>query len=218
MVFSAHFKTSVIHYCFIYLQSARATMSLGLAILLVFCINYTIQYSIQSAVVSSSSGNEFVPIDPEQLLTTFTVRSVLHCHTECNQLIQCRTFDYDKASHRCRLLEADETTGSVVITASCPDSHVYFVQMSATNYASSHNQPCDRCEHSRYEICQSNSTCQCPPHTYWNGSMCLVQLLENQTCSHESACRSDLNQTCLPCYANIYTKCGNSRDFSVEYW
>ncbi|CAF1670306.1 unnamed protein product, partial [Adineta ricciae] len=40
------------------------------------------------------------------------------------------------------------------------------------------------------------TTTTCSINTYWNGSICLPQLLQNQTCSQANVCRSDLNLTC----------------------
>ncbi|CAF1540915.1 unnamed protein product, partial [Adineta steineri] len=78
-------------------------------------------------------------------------------------------------------------------------SSVGSVQLSPNNYVNSHNQSCNHCDQSRYEICNVNSsTCQCPPFTYWNNGMCMTQLFQGQLCSNTYACRTDLNLSCQP--------------------
>jgi hypothetical protein len=101
------------------------------------------------------------------------------------------------------LFEGDSTTGSI-ISSSSSTSVVGTVSISSTLYSSTYNQPCESCEQNRYEVCSTNtSTCQCPDHTYWNGSVCALQLFENETCGQANSCRSDLNLSCLTdCYGN----------------
>ncbi|CAF0831383.1 unnamed protein product [Adineta steineri] len=93
----------------------------------------------------------------------------------------------------------DTTTGSIVASSSKPRSSVGSVQLSPNNYVNSHNQSCNHCDQSRYEICNVNSsTCQCPPFTYWNNGMCMTQLFQGQLCSNAYVCRTDLNLSCQP--------------------
>ncbi|CAF1561788.1 unnamed protein product, partial [Adineta steineri] len=116
-----------------------------------------------------------------------------------NKRITCRTFDFDADSLQCRLWEMDTTTGSIVASPSKPRSSVGSVQISPNNYVNIHNQSCNHCDQSRYEICNVNSsTCQCPPFTYWNNEMCMIQLFQGQLCSNTYACRTDLNLSCQP--------------------
>ena len=148
----------------------------------------------------SGMGWQFVPADSSlPPLLTCTTKKLLYCSLECNKRIDCRTFDYDEDSRQCRLWDVDTTTGSIVASPAKPRSSVGSIKLSSSIYANIHNQSCDKCIQSRYEICDANSsTCQCPSKTFWNGSMCLAQLLRNQICSRADACRSDLNLTCEP--------------------
>jgi hypothetical protein len=99
------------------------------------------------------------------------------------------------------LFEGDSTTGSIISSPSST-SLVGTVRITSTLYSSIHNQSCELCQENRYVVCSINtSTCQCPQHTYWNGSVCTLQLFENDTCEQWDSCRSDLNLTCTPdCY------------------
>lgn len=150
-------------------------------------------------------GTQFVPKNSIQLLTQMTTSSRLKCAIACHNKIACRTFDYDSISFRCRLFEGDLTTGSVNSSSSSTNSTVMTIAYSSDLYTS-HNQECQQCIDSRYEQC-INNICQCPSHTFWNGSQCLLQLFLNQTCSNEQGCRKDLNLTCLSYYLNIFTTC-----------
>jgi hypothetical protein len=155
----------------------------------------------QSYMISSPFGMEFQPWASIQQISSTTAATKLRCTALCNQLIACRTFDYDTVSRRCRLFEADTTTGSIIVSSS-PSSLVGTVVVDASTFTNTHGQPCSLCQQSRYEICSGNSSsCQCPPNTYWNGIICALQLFINQSCSHVDACRSDLNLTCS---ANCY--------------
>jgi hypothetical protein len=106
------------------------------------------------------------------------------------------------------LFEGDSTTGSI-ISSSSSTSVVGTVRISSTLYSSIYNQPCQACQQNRYEVCSTNtSTCQCPSHTYWNGSVCALQLFENEICGQLNSCRSDLNLSCLTdCYGSFSSKC-----------
>lgn len=169
----------------------------------VFELFFFIHSTIQDKSVTdiSSLGYEFIPADTSYPpLLTLTIKKLLYCHAECNKHMNCRTFDYDASTKQCRLWDVDSiTTGSIVLSSSKPQSSVGSIRLLPSIYANMHNQSCDRCDLSRYEICDTNtSRCQCPPKTFWNGSICLAQLLYNQTCSSDDVCRSDLNLTCQP--------------------
>ena len=161
-----------------------------------------IQRSIEDKSVSGISGMgwEFLPADNSlPPLFTCTTKRLLYCNLECNKRIDCRTFDYDEDSRQCRLWDADTTTGFIVASSTKPRSSVGSIKLSPSIYADIHNQSCDKCAQSRYEMCDTNSnTYQCPSKTFWNGSMCSAQLLRNQICTRVDACRSDLNLTCEP--------------------
>ncbi len=159
-------------------------------------------------------GLQYQPTNSIQLISIQTAQSKLRCSAACNQLKSCRIFDYDIESKQCRLFEGDSTTGSI-ISSSSSTSVVGIISISSTLYSSSYNQSCQLCQYSRYETCSSNtSTCQCPSHTYWNGSICALQLFGNDTCEQLNSCRSDLNLSCLTdCYGNSPT-CVSSAIYS----
>ncbi|CAF0866509.1 unnamed protein product [Rotaria sp. Silwood1] len=155
----------------------------------------------------TSMGLEYAPNNQIQLIVTETIQTKTLCSAACNQLPSCRIFDYDLISKRCRLFEGDSITGSI-ISSSSSTSIVGIVRISSNLYLSIHNQFCQACPENRYEVCSTNTNkCQCPVHTYWNGSVCALQLFENDTCTQPDACRSDLNLTCTTdCYGN-WPKC-----------
>ena len=144
----------------------------------------------------SSNGLEFQPRSSIQLLSTKTLSTFTRCAAACDQLVSCRTFDYDSTSKQCRLFEGDSSTGSI-ISSSSSTSFVGSIRIAADLYSPIHNLSCQFCEQNRYEVCSMNtSTCQCPEHAYWNGYICALQLFTNDTCENAIECRSDLNLTC----------------------
>jgi PAN domain len=161
----------------------------------------------QSYMTLSYTGMEFQLRMGKQLLLNTTATTILRCSALCNQLITCRTFDYDTVSRRCRLFEGDTTTGSIIVSSSS-SSMVGSVRIDASLYAGSHGQPCALCQEKRYEICAVNtSSCQCPANTYWNGFVCALQLFNNQSCAQGDACRPDFNLTCAAnCYGE-FSRC-----------
>ena len=174
--------------------------------------------SMEDRSVSDMSGlgREFAPLDNSlPPLLTITSKKFLYCYAECNKRTDCRTFDFDSSSRQCRLWDADLTTGSIVSSPLKPQSSVGTIRLSPHFYVNVYNQSCDKCTHSRYLTCDMNTnTCQCPPKTFWDGSICLAQLLRNQTCSKVDACRSDFNLTCQPGCDFIY-RCSLSKSFKT---
>ena len=149
----------------------------------------------------SSFGYEFVPADSfYPPISIFSSKKLLYCSIVCNQRQDCRTFDYNEETKECRVWDVDlMTSGSIVLSFSKNRSSVGSVRFLENIYSKIYNESCDRCIQNRYIICNSNtSRCQCPPKTYWNGSICLSQLLYNQICSSNEVCRSDLNLSCEP--------------------
>ncbi|CAF3874554.1 unnamed protein product [Rotaria magnacalcarata] len=165
-------------------------------------------HAIYSSTLSLSlQGHEFQSQYDVQLIFNKTAQSRLLCAAACNQNPSCRTFDYDSSSHRCRLFEADLTNGAIIATTS-QTSIVGNVILSASLYASMYNQSCSACRENRYQTCSSTTnTCQCPGNSYWNGSMCPLQLFENATCSQPDACRSDCNLSCIINSYGGFTQC-----------
>ncbi len=63
----------------------------------------------------------------------------------------------------------------------------------------------------RYEVCFGNTnTCQCPDHTYWNGSVCALQLFENETGEQLNSCRPDFNLSSLTDCYRPFPKCAQT--------
>jgi hypothetical protein len=151
----------------------------------------------QSAMVFSDSGFEFSPIDTQALLVyEGTANSKLACAQNCHSNVLCRIFDFDDQSGRCRIFEGDVVTmGSIVASSSC-QSYVGYVELNPEQFTYQ-GQPCSFCEGSRYLTC-INSTCQCQPHTFFDGSICRSQKLLGTGCINGTECRMDLNFTCLP--------------------
>ena len=167
----------------------------------------------QSFVTLTDPGMEFIPMNSIALIVTLTTCSVTGCGLQCNQDIACRAFDFDLLSGQCRLFEADLTTGSIVVNLFKPQSYVGIIEVTPATYASTHGQPCTTCAESRYETCDSNSSsiCQCLVNTYWDKTICRIQLFENQICSNADACRADFNIMCAPCYIDEFTVCTKSK-------
>ncbi|CAF4129664.1 unnamed protein product [Rotaria magnacalcarata] len=165
-------------------------------------------HAIYSSTLSLSlQGHAFHPQYGVQLIFNEIAESLILCGAICSQNPSCRTFDYDSSSHRCRLFEADLTNGAIIAAAS-QTSIVGSVILSASLYASMYNQSCSACQENRYQTCSSTTnTCQCPGNSYWNGSMCPLQLFENAACSQIDACRSDLNLSCIINSYGGFTQC-----------
>ncbi|CAF3681929.1 unnamed protein product, partial [Rotaria socialis] len=165
-------------------------------------------HAIYSSTLSLSlQGHEFQPQYGVQLIFNTTAQSLLLCAAACSQNPLCRTFDYDSSSHRCRLFEADLTNGAIIAMAS-QTSIVGSVILSASLYASMYNQSCSACQENRYQTCSSaTNTCQCPGNSYWNASMCPLQLFANAACNQIDACRSDLNLSCIINPYGEFTQC-----------
>ena len=146
----------------------------------------------------TSPGYEFQPTNASvQLLSTRHVSSSLRCARACASTSGCRTFDYDSsASRRCRLYEADQTTG--VSIPSVSSSIVGSMSITSQQFTSLNRTPCSTyCSDSRYLACGANNTCQCAARTYWDGSVCQLQRLTGRACSSDGECRSDLGLVCL---------------------
>jgi hypothetical protein len=150
----------------------------------------------QSSANLSASGFQFSPVDMQALfLFETTTKSLISCTQTCYSTVGCRIFDFDDQSHRCRLFEGDTVTLGSLITSTSTGSRVGSIQL-LPEYFASQGQPCSFCQGSRYLTC-INVTCQCPPHTYFDGSMCQSQKLFGTVCNISTECRMDLNYTCL---------------------
>jgi hypothetical protein len=165
------------------------------------------QELLQSQIVFVSRGTQFSPMStPAQLLSTQFTASLKMCATACNMNVLCRILDFGVIlPQQCRLFEGDVTTMGTIISSPSFNSRVGIVQLTADLFVE-YGLPCSSvCQQSRYLTCISNSTCQCMPHTYWNGSICAAQTpVLGATCQQNmSMCREDLNYTCLQ-----FNQCG----------
>jgi hypothetical protein len=82
-----------------------------------------------------------------------------------------------------------------IIPSSFSQSRVGLIKL-PPEYFNDRGSPCSMCQNSRYLTC-INSTCQCLPHTFFDGSICQNQKLLGVECASETECRKDLNYTCL---------------------
>ena len=105
----------------------------------------------------------------------------------CNFNIQCRTFEYDSYSADCHLFEGSLNTGSLI--SSYSTSRIGSVLLYSDFYAN-FGQPCSECTQNRYLSC-TNTTCQCPPHFFWNGVVCENQHYDGGPCNGSHWCRPD---------------------------
>ena len=152
--------------------------------------------SVRMAI--TPTGYEFQPSDASvQLLSTPLVSSPIRCARACVLTLGCRTFDYDRAgAGRCRLYEADQSTGQTISSGST--SIVGSVSLTHQQFTSFNQTPCSTfCSNDPYLSCSSNNTCQCAARTYWDGSMCRPQKLIGASCTGDNECRSDLGFVCL---------------------
>ncbi len=185
IIFSLHFRLLIFAWCII-TPTQLQSISIGW----------------QSLTEFSSNGFEFSPIDEQALLLLESnASSIMSCALTCHSTAQCRIYDFDAQSHRCRIFEGDITTMGTVIASASSLSRVGSIELRPEQFADQ-GQPCFFCQGSRYLTC-SNATCQCEPHTYFDGSMCQSQKLLGFECNMSTECRSDLNYTCLP-----YQQCG----------
>ncbi|CAM4811635.1 unnamed protein product [Rotaria magnacalcarata] len=100
----------------------------------------------QSVYNISNLGHEFVPADSSlPPLLTFMTEKWLYCALQCNQRVNCQTFEFDGNSKQCRLWDTGMTIGSIVTSSSNPPSSIGTIQFSTNIYANKHNQSCDKC-------------------------------------------------------------------------
>jgi hypothetical protein len=151
----------------------------------------------QSSTNLSSSGFEFSPIQQQTLfLFEITIHSIISCAATCDSNAQCRIFDYDGQSHRCRIFQGDIATMGSIIASSSSQSRVGSIKFGPEQFVN-YGRPCSFCLNNRYLTC-INATCQCQLLTYFDGSICQSQKLLGADCNNSVECRSDLNYTCLP--------------------
>ena len=176
-------------------------------LILVVCLDSTYSQELfKSRIIFSNTGTQFFPVNiPAQFLAAKITSSLRMCAIACNTNVLCRIFDFGaNVLQQCRLFEGDVMTMGAIISSPLAHSRVGIVQISANLFVG-HGLPCSSvCPQSRYLTCR-NSTCQCMPHTYWNGSICAAQtpMLGAPCQQNMSICREDLNYTCLQ-----FNQCG----------
>lgn len=122
------------------------------------------------------------------------ILSLHHPCLECNEHIQCRSFDYDSQSSSCPLFESNSETGQIIST-NTSSARVWMTILSAELYAG-YGKPCEQCITNRYLLCSVNQTCGCPSHTYWNGSLCINQRYQDEPRQIDDWCRTDFGYLC----------------------
>ena len=156
------------------------------------------QNARQAYITMTPAGYEFQPSNPSvQLLSTRYVTSSIRCSQACLSTLGCRTLDYDQSgSGRCRLYEADQTTGTTILSAS--PSIVGSMLITSKQFSSFNRTPCSTyCSGNPYLSCDVNDTCLCAAGSYWDGSVCQLQKLTGPPCLSDSQCRGDLGLVCL---------------------
>lgn len=156
----------------------------------------------------STAGNRFEPAAIVELLSTFTdVRGIIPCAALCYRNSQCRTFDFNSSSKQCRLFEGSVDTGSLLSDLSPITVGWININPSMFNLYNASN---DQCVDNRFLNSETVSgRCECPIHTFWNGSMCLNQRFGNESCENDNWCRTDLwiNCTAFKCFGKICLLC-----------
>ncbi|CAF1256930.1 unnamed protein product [Adineta ricciae] len=150
----------------------------------------------QSQTNVSEVGLEYSALDNQTLLFQYSAKSLILCTAQCFATASCRIFDFNAQTRRCRLFEGDLSTSGSIIASTSMQSRVGSIQVSPAQFAA-RGAPCSSCQGNRYLVC-INATCQCPPHTYFDDSICKSQKLLGAKCNMSYACRTDLNYTCLP--------------------
>ncbi len=211
--FSPVLETQFIIFHYVHFQQ-RLKLQLMLPFFLILFGLSFIHHTHQDVSIATLSdfGYIFEPIDSTvSPFLSVTERTILRCDMVCNTQIACRTFDFDQDTGQCRLWSDDLTTGMISLAVpSKPRSKVGIIKLTSNTYASTHNESCDKCAQSRYEVCDPiSSTCQCPSMTFWNGSMCLPQRYMNQSCETPDTCRPDLDLECRDTNGNSIYQCLN---------
>jgi hypothetical protein len=153
-------------------------------------LTQVIQTSIHLTLDSQLS---FRPANNIELLQSSQISTLVRCSAACVVNRQCRTFDYDLSSHVCRLFEGSIDTGTIINGS----SKIGNIPLDAQFFLNTYNASCSSCINNRYFVCGSDNSCQCPTHTFWNGSICENQLYQGSWCNNNSSCRTDLGLMCI---------------------
>jgi hypothetical protein len=144
----------------------------------------------------STAGNRFQAENTLEILSTFSsIGTISPCAMLCYRNSLCRTFDFDSYSRQCRLFEASVDTGTIVSSVST--TVVGWIEMEPSLF-NLYNASSDQCVDNRFLNSETSSGwCECPIRTFWNGSMCLNQRFDGDSCTNDTWCRTDLSIHCL---------------------
>lgn len=144
----------------------------------------------------SQPGHRFEPANSVEFLSIFTnVRSTISCAMMCYRNNLCRTFNFDLISKACRLFEGSLDTGSLL--PNFPSTVVGWINIDPSMFTS-YNATSSRCVNNRFlDSTSVSGRCECPTHTFWNGSMCLNERYAGASCSGTKWCRTELWLNCI---------------------
>ncbi|CAF1609367.1 unnamed protein product, partial [Didymodactylos carnosus] len=173
--------------------------------LLFFCEIVPTQLQIyqSQAEMTHLEGTEFLPANSFELLATYTqTKTLIKCISYCTSSVSCRTFDYDLTPpFRCRLFQSLQNTDQII--RSLPTSKVGSLVYGPELFLE-YNRTCTgQYSPNRYLACV-DGTYQCPPVTFWNGTICMNQLYNGSWCATSNWCRTDLSLRCLNNTCSVY--------------
>ena len=200
-----------------YPGSLRVLSPMYCFLLLLFLRSLYAQRAYDVYMTMTPAGYEFQPENASvQLISTLYAPSSLQCAQACASSLGCQTFDYDSYGvHRCRLYQADQSTGKNIPSA--PSSIVGSISITSQQFTSFNRTPCSTyCSGNPYLSCDANDTCQCAARTYWDGSICRPQKVTGPSCTTNSECRSDLGLVCLQ-FFQCGRKCHRSRQNVADH-
>mgnify|MGYP001045225520 FL=1 len=151
----------------------------------------------QSTIEFSDIGMEYSPINKEILiLNEIITDSLIICAQHCHSASSCHIFVYDSQSKYCRTYNGDANYTGLIVPSLSSESIVGFIELFPEQFTY-RGSPCSFCQGSRYLQCV-DSTCQCPPNTFYDGSICRSQRFLDGECFDDSHCRDDFHLTCSP--------------------
>ena len=150
----------------------------------------------QSFARLTNMGQAFVPSSRlEHQGAISNTNGMKKCFEYCNVNVLCRTFAYDPTSLVCILYEGLMETGLVVSSSST--TSIVGGLLYTENLFVRYGETCDKCVSNRYLQCSNASLCDCPIHSFFNGSICENQFYHAHRCSTEDSCRADLGLQCV---------------------
>lgn len=168
-----------------------------------------------SMTITSKAIYRFQPAHEIELLESLFIPSLIRCSTLCIRLTDCRTFDYEPSTNRCRLFQGIFDTGKI----SNGSSKIGSLPVESRFFTDLFDASCDACVNNRYLICSNEGSCRCPRNTFWNGSICQNQLYEGAPCNQDQWCRNDLGLTCSAsgriCTSSSFQTCVSSIDYQI---